>query len=296
MGQGHGAGRGGEGQHRRPVLTETHADEETARRFGRATPAAGFASNIASPGTSRSRGVATLGPDDVKRDPWDWPVGLKGRVASGILHTEGAEILVIGACLSCDSRELCEQQKRTITERIAAADLPSIVTGDFNATPYSEETLMLETIATYAHEHVGFEYVSNHTNCVGYYMVRHVDVRRAHTDTAFSDHTTVVATFEATAPLHFHAVEGFPRLTCPPTGTRSGPRLGKPRQKNGTVPYTKEASRKLGASGATRSKSPPVSGSSSPAAPGHGAHAEGKGMAGPRGIPPAGDRTPAPAG
>lgn len=70
--------------------------------------------------------MAILGPADFKRDPW-WPTGLQGRVAPGVLHTEGADILAIGVYLSCDSRELREQQMRSIAERIAAADLPTIV-------------------------------------------------------------------------------------------------------------------------------------------------------------------------
>lgn len=53
-------------------------------------------------------------------------------------------------------------------------------------------------------------------NFIDYYMVRHVDARWVYTDTAISDHMAVVATFEAMAPLHFQAVEAFPRLTAPP--------------------------------------------------------------------------------
>lgn len=41
-------------------------------------------------------------------------------------------------------------------------------------------------------------------------------MRRVYTDSAISDHKAVVATFEAMAPLHFQAVEVFPKLT-PPT-------------------------------------------------------------------------------
>lgn len=127
------------------ILTETHMTAEIARNFDRTTRSSGFASNISSHGTINSRGVAILGPADLKRDPWEWPADLQGRVASGIMHAEGADVLIVGVYLSCESQDAREQQMRYIAERVAAADMPAIVAGDFNATLYSEENQVMET-------------------------------------------------------------------------------------------------------------------------------------------------------
>ena len=82
-------------------LAETHleADEDIGKFAG----PAGYPRSVASSWTRRSCGVALLGPEEMRADPWQWSPALLGRVVSAILHTRGGDVLVIMVYLDVDN-------------------------------------------------------------------------------------------------------------------------------------------------------------------------------------------------
>ncbi|CAK0833437.1 unnamed protein product, partial [Prorocentrum cordatum] len=201
-------------------LVETHMDSFTADRFGAQASIAGFSSYLYSSGTARSRGVALLGPPELRADPWAWEPDFQGRVVSELLHSHGqGTMLVVVIYADVHSQEQRQRLCAAVAARVAAADLPAVVFGDYNCEPMDEETASFAGSLDCAHHCLpGGEPVWHHTHgdrFIDYAVCRHLVVNTFGTDTAISDHKAIVFSVQRETEALVQTIQRFVPLEPP---------------------------------------------------------------------------------
>ena len=198
------------------AISETHHAQRQADRFARAAAGAGWPGYFCNPGTGRALGTAILGPKVLREDPFDWPDCLRGRISSSVLPCGTMDILVISVYLPVGTGAALQQREQCISaiaNRIALADLPCLVAGDWNCSPHSPELAPLSSMCSYAQELVGVEYKSTKDHCIDFCLVKNLTVQQVAVDLLISDHRAVFVQCHLPSNLQYDALRRFPNLT-----------------------------------------------------------------------------------
>ena len=168
-------------------------DSFSSRRFVAQARAGGFHSCYASAGTSRSAGVALLGPPELREDPWVWGPEHQGRVVSGILSVRGhADVLIVVVYGDVDSQDNRARLYDDVAARAAQAGLPTIVVGDFNCEPYDPELYAFRG-TNYCHELLDMQDITTYgERLLDFACSQQLEARTFATDTAISDRDAIV--------------------------------------------------------------------------------------------------------
>ena len=122
-------------------------------------------------------GALLAGPESLMKDHHSWSDASCRRICSWILHSAGADSLVISVYFPAGDGASIHQREALAEEmaaRLVFADLPAVIMGDWNAHPHAFELNASANLCQLAHEAVGVDCLSTASSCLDFAFVRHL--------------------------------------------------------------------------------------------------------------------------